>query len=158
SKFDEKPMESLFQFALGKPWKEIYNSFQYHLMMEHLIQTDVREVFFRRLNMKPSTYFSAKNRLKNEGYDIPNIKDKIKEYADKYKEDSLQLYIKRYLMDFGWKEANKRFEQDMFRYLFQQYGFQRRRLEKILQISYPNVWMKINELSDSNENTMAMYT
>ncbi len=157
SKFDEKPMEALFQFALGKTWKEIHQLFQYHFMMAHLNQTHIREVFFRRLHVSPSTFFSAKSRLQKEGFVIPNIGDRVKEYDENHKVESLALYIERYSMDLDWKDADKRFEHDMFRYLFQQYGFQRRRLEEILQISYPSVWIKINEISDSNENTIGMY-
>jgi len=155
-KFEKDPIADPFQFALGKTWKEILNLFQYNFIMIHLRQTNVKDKFFKQINMKPSTYFSAKSRLKKAEFNIPNIKDTSKEY-DENKEYSLQLYIKKNLIELSWKEANKRFEKDMFRFLYQQYAFQNRKMESILKISYPNVLLKIKNIGGSDLNIQRNY-
>ncbi len=150
-KFEDKPAENLFQFALGKPWKEIVSIFQYHFMMVHLRKTNIKDELFKQLKMKPSTFFSTKSRLKKLGFKLPNIKDKSKEFDSKYKTDALRLYIENNLINLSWKDAHKRFEKDVFRFLFQQYGFQRRKMENILQLSYPSVWAKLKEVGSDQQ-------
>ncbi len=150
-KFEDKPAEDLFQFALGKPWKEIVSIFQYHFMMVHLRKTNIKDELFKQLKMKPSTFFSTKSRLKKLGFILPNIKDKSKEFDSQYKTDALRLYIENNLINLSWKDAHKRFEKDVFRFLFQQYGFQRRKMENILQLSYPSVWVKLKEIGSDQQ-------
>lgn len=150
-KFEDKPTEDLFQFALGKPWKDIVSIFQYHFMMVHLRKTNIKDELFKQLKMKPSTFFSTKSRLKKLGFSLPNIKDKSKEFDSKYKTDALRLYIENNLINLSWKDAHKRFEKDAFRFLFQQYGFQKRKMESVLQLSYPSVWKKLKEIGSDQQ-------
>lgn len=150
-KFKENPSEDIFQYALGRPWREIMNIFQYHFMMVHLRKTNVKEDLFKPLDMNQHTFFSVKKKLKKAGFSLPNIKDTPKEFDPKFKIDGLRLYIENNLINLTWKDAHKRFEKDAFRFLFQQYGFQKRKMESVLQLSYPSIWKKLKEIGSDQQ-------
>jgi len=120
----------------------------------HLQQSDKRETFFGRVDMRPSTFFSLKKRLRPRGLILPQIKDRLKPMDEAVKNDALVQYIKGYLMEKGWKDANKQFENDIFSFLFQAYGSNRKRMETILKISYPNICLKMKDL---NQNRHIMH-
>lgn len=143
SKFKDSPTEDVFQFALGKAWKEITHLFQYHLLTVHIRRVNQNEDLFKTLEMKESTFFAIKSRLAKHSFTLPNMKEVSKPFDPVHKVDPLILYIENNLMNFDWKEAHKRFEKDIFRFLYQQYGFQKKRLEDVLELSYSSVWAKM---------------
>ncbi len=146
NKIKEQPKENMFQFALGKTWRDIHTLFQYNYVMVNIRKSNDLKAFLTAMKMKESTYFAMRTRLSKQGFVIPNIKDSSKPYQPEYKLESLISYIETNLTELGWKDANQRFEKDMFRFLYQHYGFQKKRLEDILQLSYPSVWMKLKKL------------
>jgi len=146
TKFKEAPTENVFHFAIGKSWKEITHLFQYHLLMVHLQRVIQSEDLYKTLEIKESTFFAIKARLAKQNYLIPPIREISKSFDATHKINSFVLYIENNLMNLSWKEAHKRFEKDIFRFLYQKYGFQKRRLEDVLELSYPSVWAKVKRL------------
>ncbi len=138
--------ENVFEFAIGKPWRIIISLFQYNLIMVHLLKSDNRKDFFNTLHINQSTFSSVKHKLTKEAFTIPNITDKEKRFDPVNRFEGLIHYIEENLLNLDWKEANTRFEKDVIRYLYQHYGFRKRRLEDVLKISYPSVWSKLKKI------------
>jgi tetratricopeptide (TPR) repeat protein len=141
-KFDGKSMENPFEFSLGKEWREIRDIFQYHLIMHHKNKAYSRETFLSGLKMKSSTYYTLQNKLKKQGYKIPGIKEPNKPIPEDVAIETLNLYIRNTLEHLSWEDANKRFEKDIFLYLYRQYGFQKNRLGSALNLSQPIIRAK----------------
>ncbi len=141
-KFDGKSMENPFEFSLGKEWREIRDIFQYHLIMHHKNKAYSRETFLSGLKMKSSTYYTLQNKLKKQGYKIPGIKEPNKPIPEDVAIETLNLYIRNNLEHLSWEDANKRFEKDIFLYLYRQYGFQKNRLGSALNLSQPIIRAK----------------
>ncbi|MBC8344036.1 MAG: hypothetical protein H8E61_08655 [Bacteroidetes bacterium] len=145
-KSDAEPPGHIFDFALDRHWQEIKDTFHYNLVMYHKLVARPEEDMFYKLGMKPTTYYSLQAKLAKRGYAFPDFRKKEIHFADDRMRESLQGYI-RNLKNVTWDGANARFEKDIFRYLFKQYGYQKTKLSKILHLSYPVVVKKTKQLT-----------
>ncbi len=141
-KFDRKPVENPFEFALGKEWREIRDIFQYHLIMHHKNKAFSRETFLSGLEIKSSTYYTLQSKLKKQGYKIPGIKETNFPISEDVVIEPLNHYIRNTLEDLNWTDANNRFEKEIFQFLYRQYGFQKNRLGSALNLSQPIIRAK----------------
>ena len=71
---------------------------------------------------------------------------KLNSTRGKY-DDSLfkNQYFRQYietLLPYTWREANHRFEEDLFTYLLEKYQHNKKKIAEILDVSYPQVVMK----------------
>ncbi len=140
----------IFDFALNMEWQEIKDLFQYNLVVYHKLEIKPEEDLFSKLNMKSTTYYSLQAKLAKKGFAIPDFRKKEIQFAGDQILESLQGYI-RNLRDVTWEGANKSFEKDMFRFLFRKYGYQKTKLSKVLNLSYPVVVARTKELTQSIE-------
>lgn len=145
-KSNDVPNGEWCRFAIGREWREIRSLFQYHLIMHHKKKSSFAPVFLHELEMKPSTYYTLQGKLKNEAYDIPSIKDKRADIPADVFEKSLYEYIQNTLRGLTWNDANKKFETDIFRFLFEYYGFRKNKLAKALNMSAPIVKTKTSQI------------
>ena len=145
-KFDGKSLENPFEYSLGKEWREIRDIFQYHLIMHHKSKALSRDLFLTRLEMKSSTYYTLQSKLKKQGFQIPGVKEVNVSIPDDVVIETLNLYIQNNLEQLNWEEANKRFEKEIFSYLYRQYGFQKNRLGSALNLSQPIIRAKTDAM------------
>lgn len=148
-KGSDVPSAEWFRFAIGREWREIKSLFQYHLIMHHKKKSTTADVFLQELELKPSTYYTLQGKLKNEAYDIPSIKYKRSDIPADVFEKSLYEYIQNTLKGLTWNDANEKFETDIFRFLFEFYGFRKNKLAKALKMSAPIVKSKTEGLIPS---------
>ena len=139
--------EDTFSFALNKTWTEIKNTFQYNLIMYHKINSEPSQDTFKALLMHKPTYYSIHRKLANLGYDLPDFRKKEVHYSSDQLLDYLQRYI-RCLEYNDWGSANTRFEEDVFRYLYEQYGYKKTRLSEVLKLGYSAVLNKTRVITE----------
>ncbi|MBL7013049.1 MAG: hypothetical protein ISR83_01390 [Candidatus Marinimicrobia bacterium] len=151
---ERSSIQTHFDFALHKPWKEIQALFQFHLLIAHRDRHQFVEHLLKHLDMKHPTYYAIQNRLKKAGYTIPGIKEPIHQVMRDTLNQPLMDYILNHVYNISWKKANQQFERDVFQFLYQSYGSNRRQMESILKISYPNICLKMKDL---NQNRHIMH-
>ncbi len=143
-------VEKPFEFALGKKWVAIKPLFQYHLIMYHRNQAATSKDFLKRMELSSNSYYSKQTQIKKKGYPVPRLKEMLSQIPSEILVQPLQLYIVEKLKDLNWKEANAKFEKDIFLYLFQQYGFTKKSLGKALGLSSIAVNAKTEEIFASS--------
>lgn len=134
-----------FLFTQGRPWKEINDVFQYHLIQQYLASDLIVSEIPARLDLKISTYYAIKRRLTQHGYDFDQTH---LELPLDIKGPDLAAF-KTYMADYkglSWQAANERFEKEVIEYLFKQVGYQKTKLAETLEISYPTVLQKTRSL------------
>ncbi len=146
-------VEKPFEFALGKKWVEIKPLFQYHLVMYHRNQAATSKDFLKRMELTSSTYYSKQSQIKKKGFPVPRLKEMLTQIPSEILVQPLQLYIAEKLKDLNWKDANAKFEKDIFLYLFQQYGFTKKNLGGALGLSSIAVNAKTEEIFASSYTT-----
>jgi tetratricopeptide (TPR) repeat protein len=146
-------VEKPFEFALGKKWVEIKPLFQYHLIMYHRNQAATSNDFLKRMGLTSNSYYSKQRQIKKKGYPVPRLKEMLSQTPSEILVQPLQLYIAEKLKNFNWKEANAKFEKDIFLYLFQQYGFTKKNLGESLGLSIIAVNAKTEEIFESSYTT-----
>ena len=149
---EKSNIQTHFDFALHKPWKEIQTLFQFHLLIAHRDRHQFVDHLLNQLDMKPPTYYAIQNRLKKAGFIVPGIKEPITPEMRDTLNHPLMDYILNHVYTISWKKANKQFERDVFQFLFHAYGSNRRQMESILKISYPNICIKMNNVGKYQSN------
>jgi uncharacterized membrane protein len=98
------------------------------------------------LQLKRSNFQAKQQKLTNLGYQIPDFRKKVNLQDNSEVNSTLQDYI-RNLSPMDWKNLNKRFENDILKYLINHYGSHKREfLVKKLSISYPNLKRRLDSL------------
>lgn len=140
--------ENNFKFAIDKPWIEIRDLFHYNLFMFHRNKTNNFEKVLKNLNIIRPTYYSNHYKLTNKGFEFPHMKRSSKTALSSLDKivPSLQNYIEG-LDDKTWKGANDKFEKDIFRFLYHQYGYMKTNVAEKLEISYLTVRKKTEHVS-----------
>ncbi|MEE9167499.1 MAG: hypothetical protein V3U24_08600 [Candidatus Neomarinimicrobiota bacterium] len=125
--------EKIFDFAMGKTLKEIRNVFHKNLFSLQLLRTKHAPELCRTLKINTRTYFLYQKKLglkRGKPLDRPFEGDV---YFDEYIES---------LGSLTWKQANKRFEADLFLFLLGKYQHSKKKLAEVLGVSYALVSMK----------------
>lgn len=139
-----------FEFALGKKWREIKPIFQYHFIMFQRKRSATSKDFLQKMDLVASTYYTIQKSVNDKGYPVPRLKEITKGIPSKLLVQPLQLYIAEKLSQLSWKDANAKFEKDIFLYLFQQYGFTKKNLGEALDLSVIAVQDKTETLFESS--------
>ena len=134
-----------FSFALGKPWKQINDVFQYHLIQTHLDSGIAISDLPGKLDLKTSTYYAIKRRLSQHGFDFEGIPAKFPVKLQSDEISALNTYVGG-LTDLTWNQANEHFEKEIIEYLFKHVGYQKTKLAEELDLSYPTVLQKTKSL------------
>ena len=138
--------KEIFSFAIGKTWVEIKDIFQYNLIMFHKIKTSPGSDAYKSLGMNKPTFYSAHRKLANKGFRFPDYRMKTPSTTNTHVLDPLQTYF-QCLIDSSWVAASKQFEEDVFRFLYHQYGYNKVRLSEILGLGYSAVIDKTKSLT-----------
>jgi len=131
-----------FSDLSGKPWREIVNLFQYNFLVYHQLNAGDRKELLEHLGMKYTTYYAQRNRLEELGFRFPQRSAEQQVPLDNRQFlPNLQNYIQG-LTQKDWKNANQHFEEEIMRFLFQRFGYQKSRLARELEVSYPTILAK----------------
>ena len=135
-----------FAFAVDKSWKQITEVFQFNVIVFYKFNCDSVYQVLDILQLKRSNFQAKQQKLTNLGYQIPDFRKKVNMQDNTEINGTLQDYI-RNLSPMGWKNLNKRFENDILKYLINHYGSQKREfLVRKLSISYPNLKRRLDSL------------
>ncbi|MFQ6616264.1 MAG: tetratricopeptide repeat protein [Fidelibacterota bacterium] len=128
--------EEVFGFAMDKTLREIRRIFHTSLLNLHLERTKNAPQMCRQLDIDTRTYFLYQKKLglKRGEARKPVVIDN----------PHFEHYL-RYLIPLKWKEANKKFEEDLFSYLVTKYQNNKTRIAKALDVSYAQVVMKTKQ-------------
>ena len=137
---EETPVHA-FDFALRRPWQEIKDLFHYNLLIYYKMKTGVGSSLHQVLDLKKPTFYSIHFHLRKRGFYIPDFRRKSIQIPTENIIKPLQNYIQN-LKETRWKEINKRFEKDIFLFLYQKYGYQKTNVAKVLKINYQVVRKK----------------
>lgn len=123
--------ESL-RFVIDKTMKEIRYIFHKGLLTMQIRRHKNAPVLCKFLEIDTRTYFlyQKKLNLKRGEYD-----DTI--FSNQY----FRQYIET-LLPYTWREANQKFEEDLFNFLMEKYQHNKKKIAEILDVSYPSVVMK----------------
>ncbi len=124
--------DEALRFIIGKTMKEIRNIFHKGLLTMHIRRHKNAPVLCKALDIDTRTYFLYQKKL--------NLK------RGKY-DDTLfnNQYFRQYieaLQPYTWREANHRFEEDLFKFLLEKYQHNKKKIAEVLNVSYPQVVMK----------------
>lgn len=124
--------DEALRFIIGKTMKEIRNIFHKGLLTMHIRRHKNAPVLCKALDIDTRTYFlyQKKLNLKRGTYD-----DTI--FNNQY----FRQYIEA-LLPYTWREANHRFEEDLFKFLLEKYQHNKKKIAEVLNVSYPQVVMK----------------
>ena len=135
-----------FAFAVDKSWKHITEIFQFNVIVYYKFNCDSVYQVLDILQLKRSNFQAKQQKLTNLGYQIPDFRKKVNLQDNSEVNSTLQDYI-RNLSPMDWKNLNKRFENDILKYLINHYGSHKREfLVKKLSISYPNLKRRLDSL------------
>ncbi|GEM_PF-3192379 len=123
--------EEIFGFTVNKPLKEIREIFHKSLLNLHLEQTKNAPELCAKLGIDKRTYFLYQKKLglKRGDSSTSIINSQFKEYLES-------------LTTHSWKEANQRFEKDLFSFLLSKYQYNKKKLAEVLNVSYGLVIQK----------------
>jgi len=140
------PEKDIFAFSKGKSWKDIKDIFQHQLICFHSVDLKNGKLLAAKLDMPASTLYSLQDRLKARGFELPR-KDESPPVEDLELHD---FFIEH--QDLSWDEANQIFEREIMHYLYERYGYNKHRMAKILELSYPSIIKMTRELTQVNEH------
>jgi len=143
-----KTEKGVFELCLGKDWNQIKNMFEYTLLMYHRYQTEDANILSKQLGLKLRTTYAIREKLIEAGYDIPDLRYS---YA-RVRKLELNPDLVRYCHEVGdldWKNANRHFQTDILNYLFKHHKFNKMKLSRQLNISYPTVLKFLKELTQN---------
>lgn len=123
----------VFRFARGKTMKEIRNIFRKSLLNLHLERSKNAPQMCRHLDIDTRTYFLYQKKLglKRGEPRKPVVVDNP--YFEQYVESLVPL---------TWRQANKKFEKDLFSFLLRTYQHNKTRIAEVLDVSYQQVVQK----------------
>lgn len=124
--------KEVFQFADGRTMKEIRNIFRKSLLNLHLEVSKNAPQMCRHLDIDTRTYFLHQRKL--------GLKR-----GEPWKPEVKNPYFRQYvesLVPLTWREANKKFEEDLFTYLLAAYQHNKTKIATVLNVSYQQVVQK----------------
>jgi tetratricopeptide (TPR) repeat protein len=129
-------LDEALSFVIGKPMKEIRNFFHKALLTMQIRRHKNAPVLCKALDIDTRTYFlyQKKLNLKRGQYNDTNL------FSSQY----FRQYIET-LQPYTWREANNRFEEDLFKFLMEKYQHNKKKIAEVLEVSYPQVVMKTVE-------------
>lgn len=129
--------DQIFGFAVNKKLKEIRNIFHKGFFSLHLERSKNAPQLCKHLAINTRTYFlyQKKLRLKRGEPQKRLFEDNV--YFNEYIESLTSL---------TWKEANRKFENDLFIFLMSKYQYSKKKLSEVLGVSYGLVTMKTRSL------------
>ncbi|NHZ87141.1 MAG: hypothetical protein GWP19_14920, partial [Planctomycetia bacterium] len=124
--------DEALRFVIGKTMKEIRDIFHKGLLTMHIRRHKNAPVLCKALDIDTRTYFLYQKKLdlKRGKYDETLFKNQY-----------FRQYIEA-LLPYTWREANHRFEEDLFKFLLNKYQHNKKKIAEILDVSYPQVVMK----------------
>ncbi len=123
--------EKIFDFTKDKQFKEIRKFFQRSLLTKHLERIPDTNQLCTKLEFDQRTYFNYQKKLHlKRGDSVTEIENP---YLDQYLES---------LAQYPWREANNRFEDDLYSHLLSRYQFNKKKLANALGVSYAQVVQK----------------
>ncbi|MFQ6608690.1 MAG: tetratricopeptide repeat protein [Fidelibacterota bacterium] len=128
--------DEIFGFALDKPLGEIRAIFHKHLLTLHLGRTKTAPELCQKLGIYTRTYFLYQKKLGLKRGEMPKLPLADNTHFAQYLETLTPL---------TWKEANRRFERDLYSFLLEKYQYNRKKLAEVLQVSYQQVVMKAKQ-------------
>ncbi len=128
--------DEALNFVIGKSMKEIRNFFHKALLTMQIRRHKNAPVLCKALDIDTRTYFlyQKKLNLKRGQYNDTNL------FSSQY----FRQYIEA-LQPYTWREANNRFEEDLFKFLMEKYQHNKKKIAEVLKVSYPQVVMKTVE-------------
>lgn len=123
----------IFGFAMNKTLTEIRSIFHKNLFSLHLDRTKNAPELCRHLKINPRTYFLYQKKLRLKRGRLQKRPFEGNIYFDEYIES---------LGSLPWKEANSKFEEDLFPFLLSKYQHNKKKLAEVLSVSYALVSMK----------------
>ena len=125
--------DEALSFVIGKPMKEIRNVFHKALLTMQIRRHKNAPVLCKALDIDTRTYFlyQKKLNLKRGQYNDTNL------FSSQY----FRQYIEA-LQPYTWREANNKFEEDLFKFLMEKYQHNKKKIAEVLEVSYPQVVMK----------------
>ncbi|MCJ7802026.1 MAG: hypothetical protein MUP82_06675, partial [Candidatus Marinimicrobia bacterium] len=122
-------------FVVGKSMKEIRNIFHTGLLTMQIHRHKNAPVLCKALDIDTRTYFLYQKKLNlKRGHFDDNL----------FKSQFFRQYIEA-LQPYTWREANNRFEEDLFQFLMEKYQHNKKKIAEVLDVSYPQVVMKTVE-------------
>ena len=127
--------DEALSFVIGKSMKELRNIFHTALLTMQIRRHKNAPVLCKALDIDTRTYFLYQKKL--------NLK------RGQYNDDLFNSqYFRQYietLQPYTWREANQRFEEDLFTFLLEKYQHNKKKIAEVLDVSYPQVVMKTVE-------------
>ena len=123
------------RFVIGKSLKEIRDIFHKALLTMQIHRHKNAPVLCKALDIDTRTYFLYQKKLNlKRGHFVDNL----------FKSQYFRQYIET-LQPYTWREANNRFEEDLFQFLLEKYQHNKKKIAEVLDVSYPQVVMKTVE-------------
>ena len=127
--------DEALRFVIGKSMKEIRNIFHTALLTMQIKRHKNAPVLCKALDIDTRTYFLYQKKLNlKRGHSNDDI------FSSQY----FRQYIEA-LQPYTWREANNRFEEDLFKFLMEKYQHNKKKIAEVLKVSYPQVVMKTVE-------------
>lgn len=125
--------KEVFRFATDKTMKEIRDIFRKSLLNLHLQRSKNAPQMCRHLDIDTRTYFLYQKKLGLKRGEVrkPVVVDNP--YFEQYVESLVPL---------TWREANKKFERDLFSFLLTTYQHNKTKIAEVLNVSYQQVVQK----------------
>ncbi|NQV37099.1 MAG: tetratricopeptide repeat protein [Candidatus Marinimicrobia bacterium] len=127
--------DKIFDFTKDKQFKEIRKFFQRSLLVKHLERMPDTNSLCSQLGFDQRTYFNYQKKLDLKRGDV--ALDVDNPYFDQYLES---------LAQYPWREANNRFESELYSHLLSRYQFNKKKLAKALGVSYAQVVQKTSKV------------
>lgn len=141
-----QPSESSFPYFIGKSWAEIKDIFHYNWIIYHKKHSSSGGDLITNTGMPKPTFYSLHRRLTRVGYTFPDFRKKKVEFPEHLNDEPLQSYIES-LVDKTWNSANQQFSEDVMRFLYHQYGYNKTKLSEILKLGYSAVIQKTRSIT-----------
>ncbi|MEE9238456.1 MAG: hypothetical protein V3U58_02735, partial [Thermodesulfobacteriota bacterium] len=125
--------DEIFGFSTNRSLKQIRDIFHKNLFSLHLERTKNAPQLCNRLQIDTRTYFLYQKKL--------GLKRGSIEKSTLYDNSHFTHYLEN-LANLTWREANRKFEGDIFSYLLEKHQYDKKKLAEVLDISYPQVAMK----------------
>ncbi len=127
--------DEALRFVIGKSMKEIRDIFHTALLTMQIRRHKNAPVLCKALDIDTRTYFLYQKKLNlKRGHFNDNI------FSSQY----FRQYIEA-LQPYTWREANNRFEENLFQFLMEKYQHNKKKIAEVLKVSYPQVVMKTVE-------------
>ena len=127
--------DEALRFVIGKSLQEIRNVFHKGLLTMQIRRYKNAPVLCKALDIDTRTYFLYQKKL--------NLK-RGKFDETQFDDQHFRQYIES-LLPYTWREANHKFEVDLFEYLMEKYQHNKKKIAEVLDVSYPQVVMKTSD-------------